>query len=125
MNTIIIDKPATFLSILKKLVLVLSTYMIFGMLLNNVYANDLYANIGNDPFQSQQGSVWLLPLTAAGNEASEAQDDANNTVTTSQHLYLDALQLGTDVDYQVIGPIARATVKQQFTNNSEFWAEGI
>jgi len=120
MNTINIDIPAPLPSILKKLVLVVSAYMFFGLLLNNVYAN-----IGNDPLRSQQGSVWLLPLTAPGDEAPDEQDSANDTETSSQHIYLNALQLGTDVDYQVIGPVARAMVKQQFTNNSEFWAEGI
>lgn len=124
MNTIDKVIPATLPSLLKKMMLVVSVYTIFGLLLNNVYAS-----IGNDPFKSQQGSVWLLPLTAPGNEVSAAQDagevNAINTGITVQPVYLKALQLGTDVDYQVIGPIARARVKQQFTNNSEFWAEGI
>ena len=124
MNTIDTDIPATLPALLKKMILVISVYMIFGLLLNNVYAN-----IGNDPFQSQQGSVWLLPLTAPGDDVSATQDNgqvnANNTEITARPLYLNALQLGTDVDYQVIGPVARASVKQQFTNNSEFWAEGI
>jgi len=35
------------------------------------------------------------------------------------------MQLHTDVDYQITGPIARAKIQQRFKNSSSLWAEGI
>jgi len=60
---------------------------------------------GFNPYDATQGSVWLQ---AAG-----------------QSHYEEALQLDTDVTFDVSGPIARAVVKQRFRNNETDWAEGL
>ena len=94
------------LNIIHKILVVISVYLVFGLLFQHVYANindDKYDE-NADPYQSQHGSVWLLP---------------DNCV------YIEALQMQTDVDYEVSGPIARARVKQRFKNTSSLWAEGI
>ena len=91
------------LDIVHKLLIVISVYLAFGLLVQYVYANDINET-SSDPYQAQHGSVWLLP---------------------DNGIYLEAMQLQTDVDYDITGPIARARVKQQFKNNSAFWAEGI
>ena len=57
------------------------------------------------PYDSEHGSVWLRV------DGSES--------------YREALQLETDVGFQVSGLIARATVRQQFRNDSDTWAEGL
>lgn len=93
--------------VLKKTVFVICTYLVFGLLYQTVYAN-VDINKNADPYQAQHGSVWLL------------SDNGQNT-----GMYLEALQMQTDVGYEVTGAIARAKVKQQFKNNSEFWTEGI
>ena len=87
------------LNTIHKILVTISLYLIFGLLFQCTYAN-----ASNDPYQAQHGSVWLL---------------------TDNDVYLEALQIQTDVDYEINGPIARAKVKQQFKNSSEFWAEGI
>jgi Ca-activated chloride channel family protein len=91
------------LKIIKKLLVVFSIYLVFGILFQHVYAN-VTPDENIDPYQSQHGSVWLLP---------------------DNGIYLEALQMQTDVKYEVTGSIARARIKQQFINSSEFWAEGI
>ena len=89
------------LKIIHKLLVVISVYLVFGLMFQYVYAN---INETVDPYQSQHGSVWLLP---------------------DNGVYIEALQMQTDVDYEVTGPIARARVKQRFKNTSSLWAEGI
>jgi len=89
------------LNIIRRILVVISVYLIFGLLFQHVYAND---DIHNDPYQTQHGSVWLLP---------------------DNGVYIEALQTQTDVDYAVTGNIARAKVKQRFKNNSALWAEGL
>ena len=84
-----------------KILIVICMYFIFGLLLQNVYAA---TGENTDPYQSEHGSVWLLP---------------------DNGIYIEALQLQTDVDYEITGAIARAKVKQQFKNTSSLWAEGI
>ncbi len=91
------------LIIIHKILLVISVYIVFGLLFQHVYANT-HINTGPDPYQAQHGSVWLL---------------ADNGI------YIEALQMQTDVDYEITGSIARAKVKQQFKNSSSLWAEGI
>ena len=86
---------------INKTLVVISMYFIFGLMLQYVYAN---TSETVDPYQSQHGSVWLLP---------------------DNGIYIEALQMQTDVDYEVTGAIARAKVKQQFKNSSSLWAEGI
>ncbi len=89
------------LNVIQKILLVISVYLFFGLLFQHVYAN---TNVNNDPYQTQHGSVWLLP---------------------DNGIYIEAMQMQTDVDYEVTGSIARAKVKQQFKNSSSLWAEGI
>jgi Ca-activated chloride channel homolog len=93
------------LNIIYRILVVISVYLVFGLLLQHVYAS---TNDNIDPYQSQHGSVWLMPANGT---------DGGN--------YIEALQLQTDVDYEVNGSIARARVKQQFKNSSVLWAEGI
>lgn len=94
---------STSLKLTNRILLVTSIYLIFGLLAEYVYAdNHSVSNI--DPYHTQHGSVWLLP--------------ENGT-------YIEAMQMQTDVDFKITGPVARARVKQQFINNSAFWAEGI
>jgi len=89
------------LKIIHKTLVVISMYLVFGLMFQYVYANTVETA---DPYQSQHGSVWLLP---------------------DNGIYIEALQVQTDVDYEVTGAIARAKVKQQFKNSSSLWAEGI
>lgn len=89
------------------LVRVLFTLFVFVGLL--FFADMVFANAANtdnkpDLNNTTHGSVWLLP----GNGA-----------------YIEALQLETEVNMDVSGMIARATVKQQFKNTSSLWAEGL
>lgn len=90
------DRAAALLRLLGALAL----YFCFGLL-----AEYVYADIGEpDPMESTRGSVWLLTDTGS---------------------YVDALLMETDVDFDVSGIIARATVKQRFRNTGNLWAEGI
>ena len=90
------------LDFIHRLLFVISVYLVFGLLFQHVYASTDKDKL--DPYRSQHGSVWLLP------------DDG---------VYIEAMQMQTDVDYEVTGHIARATVKQQFRNTSSLWAEGL
>ena len=105
------DTHSKILNFIHKILVVISIYLVFGLLFSHVYANVPDANNDNtrpDPYQAQHGSVWLL-----------ADNDPNNSQ------YIEALQMQTDVDYEVTGSIARAKIKQQFVNSSSMWAEGI
>lgn len=86
-------------SLINKLMLVISVYLIFGLLFQYAEADNTV-----DPYQSQHGAVWLL---------------------TDNGAYMEAMQMQTDVDMKISGAIARARVKQQFQNNSALWTEGI
>jgi len=79
-------------------------FTVLFLLTTTVYAN--VANPENKPDlnATTHGSVWLLP---------------------SNGVYIEALQLETDVDMDVSGMIARAKIKQQFRNTSSLWAEGV
>ena len=77
----------------------LALYICFGVLASTVYAADRIP----EPLNATHGSVWL--------------QNSNGDI-------FNALLLHTDVDYEVSGMIARATVKQQFKNTSSLWAEG-
>ncbi len=92
---------STLFNFIHKILVVISIYLVFGLLFQHVYAS---SNQNPDPYQSQHGSVWLLP---------------------DNGVYIEAMQLQTDVDYEVIASIARAKVKQRFKNSSSLWAEGI
>ena len=98
------NKQNTFINtmaVIHKILLVIAVYLVFGLLIQHVYANN---SENNDPYQTQHGSVWLLP---------------------DNGIYIEAMQMQTDVDYEITGSIARAKVKQQFKNSSSLWAEGI
>ena len=82
------------LIIIHKTLIVICMYFIFGLLLQNVYAT---TGENTDPYQSKHGSVWLLP---------------------DNGIYIEALQMQTDANYEITGAIARAKVKQQFKNTS-------
>ncbi len=88
------------LNSIQKILVVISIYLVFGLLFQYVYAS----NNDIEPYQTQHGSVWLLP---------------------DNGVYIEALQMQTDVDYEITGAIARAKVKQRFRNSSALSAEGI
>ncbi len=90
------------INIIHKILLVISIYFVFGLLAQHVYAST--DNKSPNPYQTQHGSVWLL---------------------SDKGIYTEALQMQTDVDYEITGAIARARVKQRFKNSSAFWAEGV
>ncbi len=92
--------------IIHRIVVVISIYLLFGMLFQQVYAD--VNKVMTDPYQSRHGAVLLRDST-----------DQNN------HHYSEALQMQTDVNIEISGPIARTTVRQQFKNSSELWLEGI
>lgn len=71
------------LNILHRMLVVISVYLIFGLLFQYVYASTKSNNM-NDPYQSLHGAVWLL------------SDDGN---------YIEALQMQTDVNYTVTANI--------------------
>lgn len=81
----------------------LVTVLVFALYF--LLAGTAFANSENKPDlnATTHGSVWLLP---------------------SDGVYLQALQLATDVKMNVSGMIARTIVKQQFKNNGNLWAEG-
>ena len=93
-------RSKTFYFIYNALV-VISTYLVFGLLFQYVYASGVEKP---DPYQSQHGSVWLL---------------------NDSGVYTEAMQIQTDVDYEITANIARAKVKQKFKNNTSLWTEGI
>lgn len=114
-----ITSPAQVMNMIHKILIVISVYLIVGQLFQYVYANSQTIETNTiqsqttksnaildqaDPYQSQHGAVWLLQDTG---------------------LYSEAINTATDVDYTVTGGFARAKVKQQFTNNSGLWTEGI
>ena len=78
----------------------LALYGLFGLLADAVYAAAHTA----DPLDSTHGAVWLL------------QDNGS---------YSSALLLETEVDIDVSGMIARAKVRQRFSNSGDAWAEGV
>ena len=90
------------LGIINKILVVISVYLIFGLLFQYAYAGIEHNNA--DPYQTQHGSVWLLP---------------------DNGIYIEAVQTQTDVDYAVTANIARAKVTQRFRNNSSLWVEGL
>lgn len=101
------------ITIARKILVVLSVYILIGLLFTQVYAKENISNndinIENNenniaPYQTQRGSVWLH---------------------TDNGVYIEALQLQTDVHYEITGSISRARVKQEFINNSSLWVEGI
>ena len=98
----------TTLNIIQKLLVVISVYLVFGLLFQHVYAS-IKTDTNNeisDPYQTRHGSVWLLPV----NGQNKAHIDGN---------YIEAMQLHTDVDYEITGPIARAKIQQRFKNNRQ------
>lgn len=87
-----------------KILIVICVYLLFGLLLQHTASASINNENKFEPYQSQHGAVWLLPADG---------------------VYIKALQQQTQVDYKITGHIARATVKQKFTNNSSLWVEGI
>ena len=64
-------------------------------------------------------------VTGIGIRPSEATQGTLLFRSEQQSLLLPAPVLKTEVEMKVTGPIARATVRQQFQNPSPEWAEGI
>ena len=95
------DKPVTFKTLLFRAVVTVLVFAAYFLLAGTVYAS---ADNKPDLNATTHGSVWLLP---------------------SDGVYMQALQLETEVNMDVSGMIARAKVRQQFRNVSSLWAEGI
>src|SRR5436309_13124280 len=81
------------------------------------------------------GLIFAFALAASAARA-EAADDARGRPdgvtegtlfwrTAEQESLVPAPTLKTDVSIVVTGIVARATVRQEFTNSSSAWAEGI
>ena len=87
-------------AVLLRLVGALALYICFGLLAEYAYASVDEPN----PLESTMGSVWLL------------SDNGS---------HVNALLLESDVNFDVSGIVARATVKQRFRNTGSLWAEGI
>jgi Ca-activated chloride channel family protein len=130
--------PLKVLQYSQKILFVISVYMMFGLLFQHAFADSQGTDsqstnsqnttseqsIDNNPYQSQHGSVWLLPINGLSRNNMPGRSLPANSFS-GDGSYIEAIQTQTDVDYVITGAIARATIKQQFTNSSEFWAEGI
>jgi Ca-activated chloride channel family protein len=68
------------------------------------YAGELSPGTGMRPSEATQGTLFFR---------------------SGQDAYIPVPTLNTDVQMKLTGPILRATVRQQFTNPSATWAEGI
>ncbi|MFC1589579.1 marine proteobacterial sortase target protein [Pseudomonadota bacterium] len=97
-------RPNKFRTIAVRSLITIIALILLFFLADTVYANG--ERQANQPDLDSIGSnsVWLLPTDGA---------------------YIEALQLESNVDINVSGMIARATVKQQFRNTSSLWAEGL
>src|SRR5262245_57894306 len=65
------------------------------------------------------------PASAAGLPPRRVTEGTLLWRTAGQQALAPAPVLDTDVDLRVTGPLARATVRQSFTNPSSEWAEGV
>lgn len=90
--------------LLFRLVVTIIVFLLFYLMINNVYARTGDSVEMPDLSSITRASTWLLP---------------------SDGVYIEALELESKVDIKVSGMIARASVKQQFRNTSSLWAEGI
>jgi Ca-activated chloride channel family protein len=65
------------------------------------------------------------PAFAAAATARQRVTEGTLLVRTAETAPSAAPMLKTDVDLRVTGPIARATVRQEFANPGQQWAEGV
>ena len=71
------------------------------------------------------GLISVLAAQAAGAEVGRITEGAFLWRTAEQSQLVPAPTLKTDVRIVVTGIVARASVRQEFTNPSNLWAEGI
>src|SRR5207302_11054738 len=71
------------------------------------------------------GLISVLAAQAAGAEVGRITEGTLFWRTAEQSALVPAPKLKTDVRIVVTGIVARATVRQEFTNPSRAWAEGI
>lgn len=98
------SKPNRIKTIFIRLLVTALVFLMFYMLATNVYAGAEGPANTPDLSATTRGSAWLLP---------------------SDGVYIEALQLQSNVSINVSGMIARAKVNQHFKNTSSLWAEGI
>ncbi|MDH5612157.1 MAG: marine proteobacterial sortase target protein [Gammaproteobacteria bacterium] len=98
------SKPNRIKTIFIRLLVTVLVFLMFFMLATNVYAGAETPASAPDLNAATRGSAWLLP---------------------SDGVYIEALQLQSNVNINISGMIARAKVNQHFRNTSSLWAEGI
>lgn len=98
------SKPDKYKTALIRLLVMILVFAVLFLLTNNAHANGTTQSNQPNLDSIGSGAVWLLP---------------------SDGTYIEALQLQSNVEINVSGMIARATVKQQFRNTSSLWAEGM
>ena len=97
------SKPEKYKATLIRILVIVLVFIALFQLANNVYANGITQSNMPDLNSTGSGVVWLQAT------------DGN---------YIEALHLQSNVDINVSGMIARATVNQKFRNTSSLWAEG-
>ena len=98
------NKPNKLKIIFIRILVTIIVFVVFFLMANNVYGGEEDSSKQPDLSTITRGSTWLLP---------------------SDGVYIEALQLESNVNINVSGMIARATVKQKFRNTSSLWAEGL
>lgn len=96
-------KPNKLKKFFMRLVGALVLFALAFLLASIVKADEIQPNGRPDLNSATRGSVWLLP---------------------SNGIYIEAIQLQSQVNIDVSGMIARAKIKQKFKNSSSLWAEG-
>ncbi|MCW8826618.1 MAG: marine proteobacterial sortase target protein, partial [Gammaproteobacteria bacterium] len=97
-------RPNKFRKFLIRLLITVITLVLLFLFAGTVYADEDSSSNRPDLNSVTRGSVWLLPADG---------------------IYLEAIQLNSQVNIDISGMIARAKVRQQFRNTSSRWAEGI
>ncbi|MCW8888371.1 MAG: VIT domain-containing protein, partial [Gammaproteobacteria bacterium] len=97
-------RPNKFRKFLIRLLITVITLALLFLFAGTVYADEDASSNRPDLNSVTRGSVWLLPADG---------------------VYLEAIQLNSQVNIDISGMIARAKVRQQFRNTSSRWAEGI
>ncbi|HEB83114.1 MAG TPA: marine proteobacterial sortase target protein [Gammaproteobacteria bacterium] len=105
------------LLIMRKSLFVIGVYILAGLLMQGVYAGIDNTAGRINPYDSTHGAVWLRVQNPAAVPAAGAMNNPQ--------AYMEALQMQTDVDIRINGPIARTRLTQRFQNNSGYWMEGL
>lgn len=100
---------------------------------NNIFLHNWKATLREFSVLLFIFSIWAISQSVLANE-NDARDsysslwlqavETEKTDNSQRMERFAALQLATNVDIEVSGPIARVLVKQRFYNPSQLWAEG-